>query len=77
MEPRVALDGGEDGLEVIRHLIEQAPSKLKAGGCLMVEISPEQLEAVCEIAKARFPVADISYANDLLGLSRCVIVSTM
>lgn len=76
MEPRVALDGGEDGLEVIRRLFEQAPSKLKEGGCLMVEISPEQLDAVCEIAKARFPVADISYANDLLGLSRCVIVST-
>ena len=76
MEPRVALDGGEGGIEVIRRLIEQAPPKLRAGGCLMVEISPEQLDAVCELAKARFPAADISYANDLLGLPRCVIVST-
>ena len=76
MEPRVALDGGEKGLEVIRRLLEQAPSKLKTGGCLLVEISPEQLDAACVMAKARFPAADISYANDLLGLPRCVIVST-
>ncbi len=76
MEPRVALDGGEGGIEVIRRLFVQAPSKLKAGGCLIVEISPEQLNAVCEMARARFPAADISFANDLLGLPRCVIVST-
>ena len=76
MEPRVALDGGEDGLEVIRRFFVQATSKLKAGGSLIVEISPEQLDAVCEMAKARFPAADISYANDLPGLPRCVIVST-
>ena len=76
MEPRVALNGGEDGLEVIRRLFEQAPSKLKSGGSLMLEISPEQLVAVCSLAKARFPAADISYASDLLGLPRCVIVST-
>ena len=76
MEPRVALDGGEDGLEVIHRLFEQAPSKLKKGGCLMVEVSPEQLDAVCEMAEARFPAADISFENDLLGHPRCVIVST-
>ena len=76
MEPRVALDGGEGGIEVIRRLFEQAPPKLKAGGCLMVEISPEQLDAVCGLAKAQFPDTDVSYANDLLGLPRCVIVST-
>ena len=35
MEPRVALDGGEDGLEVIRRFFVQATSKLKAGGSLM------------------------------------------
>ena len=70
------MDGGEGGVEVIRRLFEQAPPKLKAGGCLMVEISPEQLDAVCGLAKAQFPDTDVSYANDLLGLPRCVIVST-
>ena len=75
-EPRLALDGGKEGLEVIRRLLEQAPSKLKAGGRLIVEISPEQLNEVREMAQTRFPDAGISYTDDLLGLARCVTIST-
>ena len=75
-EPRLALDGGKEGLEVINRLLKQSPAKLNAGGSILVEISPEQNTAVSEMAKAQFPVADISHANDLLGLPRCVIVST-
>ena len=75
-EPQLALDGGKEGLEVISRLLRQAPPKLNAGGSILIEISPEQLDAVSELAKAQFPVADISHANDLLGLPRCVIVST-
>ncbi len=76
MEPRVALDGGEDGLEVIRRLLEQAPSMLKTDGCLLTEISPEQKDAVCKMAKNRFPGAEITHHKDLLGLPRCVSIST-
>ena len=75
-EPRLALDGGKGGLEVINRLLEQAPAKLKQGGSILIEISPEQTAAVVEMAEALFPTADISYANDLLGHPRCVIVST-
>lgn len=75
-EPKLALDGGKKGLKVISRLLEQAPSKLKAGGSLILEISPEQAEAIQFMAGKRFPTADISYATDLLGLTRCVIVST-
>lgn len=75
-EPQIALDGGKEGLEVISRLLKQAPPKLNAGGSILIEISPEQTTAVSEMAKARFSVADISYANDLLDLPRCVIVST-
>ena len=75
-EPKLALDGGKKGLEVISRLLEQAPDKLNAGGCLIVEISPEQVDAVRDMAQKQFPAADISYASDLLGLPRCVIVST-
>ena len=75
-EPRLALDGGKNGLEVISRLIDQAPDKLNAGGRMIVEISPEQLDAIHAIAQAKFPNSDISYANDLLGLPRCVTIST-
>ncbi len=74
-EPQLALDGGEKGLEKIRRLIEQAPSKLKACGRLIMEISPEQLDAVRAIAQAQFPDAEVSHTNDLLGLPRCVAIS--
>ena len=75
-EPRLALDGGDGGLDVIARLIEQAPAKLNAGGRLIMEISPEQLDAVRELAQKDFPNDEVGYRNDLLGLPRCVIVST-
>jgi len=41
-EPRMALDGGRDGLEITRRLADQAPSWLEPGGMLAVEISEGQ-----------------------------------
>ena len=75
-EPQLALDGGEQGLEVIRRLLGQAPSKLNGGGRLILEISPEQLEQVCAMTQEQFPGSDIKYISDLLGLARCVTIST-
>ena len=75
-EPQTALDGGEDGLEIIRRLFKQSTSKLKEGGQLVVEISPEQLSSVKSIAQENFPQASITHINDLLRLPRCVIVAT-
>ena len=75
-EPQTALDGGEDGLVIIRRLFKQSTSKLKEGGQLVVEISPEQLISVKSIAQENFPQASITHINDLLGLPRCVIVAT-
>ncbi|OUC76402.1 putative protein N(5)-glutamine methyltransferase [Streptosporangium minutum] len=49
-EPRVALDGGADGLDVVRRVIAEAPLWLAPDGCLLVEMSerqaPQALEAV-------------------------------
>ncbi len=75
-EPRLALDGGKEGLEVINRLLKQAPAKLNAGGSILVEISPEQLNAVRDLARAYFPDAVIECHSDLSGLPRCVAVST-
>ena len=51
-EPRLALDGGDDGLTIIRRLIVTAPQSLNAGGALMLEISPEQADAVTTLFSA-------------------------
>jgi len=37
-EPRLALDGGPDGLDLVRRLIRQAKTRLKPGGILMIEV---------------------------------------
>jgi release factor glutamine methyltransferase len=74
-EPRWALDGGADGLEVIARLLEQAPSHLLPGGCVLLEMSPEQREAVARLARRFFPDAHLSFACDMIGLTRAAIIA--
>ena len=73
-EPREALDGGEDGLDVVRALIAQARSKLDRSGSLIVEISPVQSSAVLKIARSAFPQAECSMHKDLAGRDRALLV---
>jgi len=48
-EPRTALDGGPDGLRVIRELVEQAARALHDGGWLVLELGEGQAEAVVKM----------------------------
>ena len=73
-EPSGALDGGHDGLQIIHRLFLQAPRRIRAGGCLLVEIAPQQLEDVSRLGREAFPSAKVSFARDLLGLPRVVCV---
>lgn len=45
-EPALALDGGRDGLDIIRRILENAPRHLKPGGNLLIELDPEQARLV-------------------------------
>ena len=76
-EPREALDGGEDGLDVIRDLLHQAPGKLKDGGMLLLEIDPQQASPLEEMGRSLFPGAEISVQRDLAGLIRYFIVDNL
>jgi len=51
-EPVIALDGGEDGLDVQRRLIEKAPHWLALHGHLLVETSRLQAESACRLMRA-------------------------
>lgn len=53
-EPRMALDGGADGLALVRRLLEQLPASLAAGGTALLEIGFDQGPAV-EAAVAALP----------------------
>jgi release factor glutamine methyltransferase len=73
-EPRGALDGGADGLDVYRQLLAQAAEKLRPGGAVLLEIGATQGRAVFELARRRFPGAQISIHKDLAGLDRVVTI---
>jgi release factor glutamine methyltransferase len=71
-EPRVALDGGGDGLEVYRRLLPQIPSYLRPGGTALLEIGDGQEEAVGELARRAFPGVPLQMWRDYSGWVRVV-----
>ncbi|MDO5410664.1 MAG: peptide chain release factor N(5)-glutamine methyltransferase [Lachnospiraceae bacterium] len=71
-EPRMALDGKEDGLYFYRKLAEDGRQFLKAGGSLLLEIGYDQGNSVPEILK-NFGYSRIQVIKDLAGLDRVVI----
>ena len=73
-EPREALDGGPDGLDVIRRLLHQAQEKLKPGGVMILEIDPQQVQPLEQLAQQLFPEATTSTEQDLGHLDRLFIV---
>lgn len=70
-EPRMALDGKEDGLYFYRKIIREAEGYLKPGGILAFEIGYDQGEAVSGLMKNQ-GYEQIQVVQDLAGLDRCV-----
>jgi len=75
-EPRSALDGGADGLDLIRQLIADAPRVLAGGGAIGLEIDPSQRDRVIDLARRAFPASDVQVLRDLAGLDRHVTIQT-
>lgn len=69
-EPRMALDGGRDGLDCLRGIIRQAPALLKHGGALILEIGHDQYPAVKRLAEAAHAYRDVACRPDYAGLDR-------
>ena len=70
-EPRLALDGGADGLELVREIAAQAASHLAPGGLLALEIGADQGAAALAILQQR-GYAEVEVARDLGGRDRVV-----
>ena len=50
-EPRLALDGGADGLDLVREIVSRSPERLLPGGPLLIEADPRQMPAIGELFK--------------------------
>lgn len=71
-EPRLALDGGVDGLDLIRRLLADVPRVLAPDGLLLLEIGAGQGEQVAALARAALPGAHVAVLPDLAGHDRIV-----
>lgn len=69
-EPRVALDGGEDGLDVIRTVVSGAAGRLRDRGALFLEIGMSQGSAVLALLQAEPRLTDARVGLDLAGRPR-------
>jgi release factor glutamine methyltransferase len=72
-EPLLALEGGADGLAVIRRAIADAPSHLKPGGIIALEIGEGQGEAM--LALLAPPFKDAQIRKDLCGKDRFAVAT--
>lgn len=69
-EPREALDGGEDGLDCIRVLVQDGPEFLSPGGFMALEVGDGQASVVAELMRER--LADVDVHKDYAGRERVV-----
>ena len=73
-EPSLALDGGPDGLDLIRRLIDDLPRVLAAGGAVALELDPAQAEPVASLLRLADPDATVQVLDDLDRLARFVVL---
>ncbi len=71
-EPRLALDGGGDGLDVLRQLVNHASRYLTPGGHILYEMDSSQSDALCEMISADGAYEGVRVIPDLAGRPRVV-----
>lgn len=69
-EPHLALDGGGDGLDLIRRILHDAPAHLIRGAALVLEIGETHGDSVLELAAATSYYAEARVHPDLAGRPR-------
>ena len=73
-EPRLALDGGEDGLDFYRQMSRQIPSYLREGGWLLVEIGQGQGAEISALLEQSGSFRAPEVVRDLSGIERVIKV---
>lgn len=70
-EPRMALDGGADGLDFYRRIAHGAPAHLNPGGLIAVEVGIHQAQDVADLFR-QAGLCDVSVRKDIYGVERMV-----
>ncbi len=74
-EPRMALDGGEEGLDLIERLITQLPSRLATRYAVGLELDPSQAATVAALLQSTLPGATVAIIKDYAGHDRHVVAT--
>ena len=74
-EPALALDGGADGLDVFRRILEVAPEMLTPTGMLCVELFEESLDEAAELARAQGGWASVEVREDYTHRPRILVAT--
>jgi release factor glutamine methyltransferase len=72
-EPRRALDGGPDGLDLYRRLFPQVPARLRPGGWILCEFGPGQAEAMRQLARQTPGLGGVEIVLDYSGHERILV----
>jgi release factor glutamine methyltransferase len=73
-EPQLALDGGQDGLELIRRALAELPARLRPEGMALFEIDPRQSDRLMQAAQRWFGPKSTEIRPDLSGRPRLLMV---
>jgi release factor glutamine methyltransferase len=73
-EPTLALDGGRDGLDLIRRLLDEAVNVLADQGLILLEIERRQGKQAHHLAQENFPGAAVKVKPDLAGNPRLLVI---
>ncbi|MGC9323595.1 MAG: peptide chain release factor N(5)-glutamine methyltransferase [Desulfomonilia bacterium] len=73
-EPREAIFGGKDGLDVIKSILDIAGDHLIGGGVLILEVGFDQKDAVECLVDSRETLAILEWKKDLSGICRTVLI---
>jgi release factor glutamine methyltransferase len=76
-EPRAATDGGADGMDVIRRLLEQLPARLAPGGAALLEVGDGQAEVIRELLPELPMPAEMATLADLADIQRVVRIDRL
>jgi release factor glutamine methyltransferase len=71
-EPAIALDGGPDGLQQYRRLLDAAPKILRPGALLLMEAAPPTIGTLRDLTEAALPHATVEVRRDYAGHERYI-----
>lgn len=74
-EPHLALEGGQDGLQLLRRLVAALPDVLRPGGFAALEIDEGQGASLRSLVEAGLPSADVRVEQDLAGRERILTIA--